>query len=183
MNYKKLIFSFLLLLLTSFGDAPAKDSATKSHKVSKKYEGEKEVVCGGKTYKIPLYLPYEDTLTKTNIYLDAECTESRFVVYWGFAEGCYGRNVCSIASFSYEKISNYIAHRINLALNNKRKNIEIDDMVTGYYVPSVCYAYCNEMSVLWLDAEHIYIIGSKMHKGFAMDSQELKKSALSYIQH
>ena len=68
--------------------------------ISKKYEGEGSITCGGKTYPIPTYFPGMEGRKNDGFFLTIECNKnSDFHVYLGLSEGCRGEHVCSFASF------------------------------------------------------------------------------------
>jgi hypothetical protein len=148
---------------------------------SKVYEQDASVACGGKTYPIPTYFPYMDLYAKEGIYLAADCDNSSLNVYLGLSEGCKGENICGIASFSFNIVNDRLTSILDTAFTKTAKKIVFDGTQEGYFLPSICYTYCNEMYIVWFDGLHAYIIGSKTSKSFDEDAKELKKSIESYV--
>jgi|CXWL01.1.fsa_nt_gi hypothetical protein len=169
----------------------AENSESKTANV--KYEKQSTFICNKQEFQIPPYFPFGDKFVYNNkppasdLYLTArenECTPDHFNAVLGLDPYCNGANICIKSSFSYSKIGTDLRQNLQYAFSRYTKEVELDKGKIGYFVPSVCYAYCNTARLIWFNYDYnkdeIYIISTK-NANTQKTIDELVKSANSYI--
>lgn len=147
--------------------------------VSKAYERETSIMCGGKKIAIPAYFPSFGKSTKQGFYLATDCLDTNIHAYLGLSLGCRGEHVCSYASYLSEKISDDARNIMRIGLEVIAKKIEFGEGSTGYFISAKCGAYCSDSKFVWFSEERIYIISTKDPNDTPENIAELKKSAES----
>ncbi len=155
---------------------------THAETVTKKYEGDSSFTCGGKTYSIPTYFPYQKSYSSGTRYLKASCSKTGFEVSINLDKDCQGQHDCEVAKFTFGIIDQGVMGVISAGYFNTTKSFSLkDEPLNGFYLPSKCYAYCNKMFFLWFDNNKAYAIGSEFSHGFEKDTRELEQSVKSYL--
>lgn len=171
----------LLIILISFGFstfALSKDYTQEDFATDILYEGQTEVTCKGKQYKIPSYLPnmrdnegnfYNSTYMNLH---RISCESNSFNIEWGIDKGCNGANVCGIGGFYFDKIS----PRFEELIGELGQYYEKVKSPRGYYIPPRCSAYCSMAKLIWYDDDMTYMLRSKMG-----EKADMIESANSYM--
>ena len=144
----------------------------------------KTISLKGKQVIVPTYLPYEDIQKPIKYYWATEPDSAHwpnYLIDFSKVSDCNGAHVCSHASFAVSSISKDTAGFIEDMLGAKYEYVQLAPFIDGYYVPSVCYAYCTTVKLVWFVPGKMFIIAAEGLGNSKSDIAELKKSALTVI--
>lgn len=153
--------------------------------VSEQYTGQNMFKCNGHDFKIPSYFGYASKLSSDNVFITAyekQCTLESFKVFLGIGADCGGQDFCLQGSFSSTLSGNnsYPSDLLSKTLSLYAKKVELSRHIKGYFIPSECFAYCNEAQLAWYHRDRVFVIGSH-HDNSQETVDELVRAANSYI--
>lgn len=150
-----------------------------------RYEGQSKFSCNKIEFQIPTYLPYMRKWSSNDhdLHLTAparECSSETLHMIIGKTPDCLGQNFCTEASFYFSKIGESPREHVSSYLLAYAQDIKLHKNITGYFVPSRCFSYCNEAKLVWFSDGILFEIGT--HSNNSNETKdELVKSANSYI--
>jgi len=152
------------------------------------YSGQSEFSCAGQVHQIPSRLPFYHSGSYENLWLSADksdCTAESYKVYLEAGPDCDGRHDCLRATFSsVGPISSSLDEIVDRLASGNRKRVEISGTIEGYFVPSQCFAYCNQAMLVWRSADRLYSLSSDGRSDGEYEletTKELVDSANSFI--
>lgn len=177
MKFRVLLLSVLalaaLLACSNSGNADQAESEQANY-----------ALCDEDKLIMPPYLPFvknEDIGKSLFFSVMPECQKDNFEVIVGLVPDCMGQNVCSHGSFSIHPISSSVRSEFTRVLSQSYKEVRLENMTYGYYVPSTCAAYCNESKLIWFKEGRMHTVGTKQFHNENTTLNELIKSSNSYI--
>jgi len=180
------ILFLILVILLAPTLANNHESEQSNEYISTEFDSKGVVIIGKEKFYIPTYLPYNSSKNSDQIYTVVKNgsinLDKVFHVEFGLTKNCYGENVCDSATFSYEEISENLIGDLDNMLTLKADVVTLQNNIEGYYIPSSCYSYCNEIKLIWFYKGKVFILGSRVSKNKEENIIELKKSANSYIE-
>ena len=176
--------SLSLSVVLMFGLYSASFADPKETVVRGVWKGNKTITLKGKQVIVPTYLLYEDSQKPIKYYWATEPDSAHWPNYFiDFSKvpNCNGAHVCSHASIAVSAISKDTAGFIEDMLGVKYEYVQLAPFIDGYYVPSVCYAYCTTVKLVWFVPGKMFVIAAEGLGDAKHDIPELKKSALTVI--
>ncbi len=83
----------------------------------------------------------------------SDCNTSDIHIELAHMADCRERNVCPFASIQSLKLSSDALQLIDSLLSPTAEPVQLPDGVHAYFVPDLCYAYCNPYKLVWIDSE------------------------------
>ncbi len=133
---------------------------------------------------LPSYLPFQEYVDASYVYVGLKREEGKpnFIIKFGLTENCFGENFCSLGTYYTEQLNQILSENMESLFHETAKKVNLDRNITGYYIPSECYAYCNEEKLVWFDKNQLHLIGTKFSSSNKSQINEnLIKSANSII--
>jgi len=134
---------------------------------------------------IPSYLPFQyPQKGPVKYYWATEPTDAYWPNYridFSKVPDCNGSHSCSHANFAVFSLSKDLALFMEDILSSKYQTVDVNSVGDGYYIPSVCYAYCSTNKLVWFSQGKMFTIASIAGGDDKRNIAELKKSALSLI--
>ena len=157
-----------------------------------KYNKQVSITCNGKEFKIPPYFAYlyvesaKNKIENMNLYLVANehnCNENEFSMGINLGDNCNGQSSCSVAGFSYSRVSDLVWSNIGNILYGYFNSVKIGRGLYGHFIPAKCYASCGMGQLIWYDRKKKIMYSIETHN--TGDSKEvidkMVESANSYI--
>lgn len=177
MNIQRTLAVLIFVCAASFSTTVSADGEDSSKKNGTVFRGQQTFVCEEKPMRMPSHFAFANTM-KEDLYL--ECDKDNSTVYLGLSSGCKGQNACGFGSYWSEEVSNGVAERIESVLIALARQVELENGMSAYYIPSKCHAYCNEAKLIWFDHSSVHIIGAEYTTGTEENIiNELIESAVS----
>lgn len=182
---RRLLILCIFSLLCFYAAYAAANVDDMPEMTSVRYNGQTTFSCEGNTFPIPPYMPYMHKwpYTDNEFYMTAlkeRCSPQAFDMTIGLTPTCIGQNVCGRASFFYNKLDGLLEEKLEGYFSAYGQDIKLHKNLFGYFVPSRCFAYCNEARLVWFKDNAIYVIGVH-HNNSDETKKELIESANSYI--
>ena len=177
-----------MIITLSLWGGGAVFSGEKNHETKFKYlntySKQNTLACDDYSLSIPSYLPfYNDYDESLYAILSSDiCNSNKYEIIWSTFKDCNGQHYCVSSVFSKNSVTNNLRDPIERSFEELYETVTLTNNIKGYYLPSQCFAYCNQAKLFWFSRSVIYSIGTVELKGKDTTRSELVKSAQSFIE-
>ena len=90
--------------------------------------------------------------------------------------------MCVVLQVFFDKtIDDSFSSELEMGFAAAAKEIKLSKKLSGYFLPTKCYSYCNSTKIIWFDNGRFYLISSKSTQETQENIDDLKKSVELYL--